>query len=234
MTEKQLVQKLNNLREIQPDASWLKANRDCLYSQISNSGAKEISPWSSFVINFSSLAKTISMPAVALASFMVFILVSSVYSHQLLNSAKPNQSLYIARVFSENAKLNTMFNDNNREKMAAQFAAAHAQDIMTVLSDPNFNNDAAEVAKLKESFKNEINTAKQSIAKINKPTSTTVASNPVATNSDEVFSASLLKDEQGVSLDVAASSSDQILEEVNTLFDQKDYNKASQVLELIK
>lgn len=238
MTEKQLVQKLNNLREIQPDASWLKANRDSLFAQVSNSGAKDLTSWSSFVINFSSLVRTVSMPAMAIGSFMLFILVSSIFSHLLLVNAKPNDSLYIARVISERAKLNTILNTESRDKMAAQFATSHAQDIMTVLSDPTFNNNEADVAKLNESFKNEINTAKQSIAKV-KTTNPTIASTStsnavtVATASDEVFSAALLKDEKGVSMDVVASSSDQILEEVNTLFDKKDYDQAKKVLELI-
>lgn len=236
MTEKQLVQKLNNLREIQPDASWLKANRDSLFAQVSNSGAKDLTSWSSFVINFSSLIRTVSMPALAIGSFMLFIIVSSIFSHLLLVNAKPNDSLYIARVISERAKLNTILNTESRDKMAAQFATSHAQDIMTVLSDPTFNNNEADVAKLNESFKNEINTAKQSIAKV-KTTKPDIASTSnavtIATASDEVFSASLIKDEKGVSREVVASSSDQILEEVKTLFDKKDYDQARKVLELI-
>lgn len=235
MTEKQLIQKLNNLREIQPNSDWLKANRDSLYSQISNSGAKELSSWSSFVINFSSLAKTVSMPAVALASFLVFILLSSIFSHQLLMNAKPSDSLYIARVISEKAKLNTIFNNENREKMAAQFATSHAQDIITVLSDPSVIRDEAEVAKLSENFKAEINTAKQSISKLNnKPA---ITPSVIATAiSDEVFSANLGKDEAGLSLSVAStsSSSEQILEQAASLFEKKDYLNAGKVLELIK
>lgn len=239
MTEKQLIQKLNNLREIHPDTDWLKSNRESLYSQISNSGAKELSSWSSFVINFSSLAKTVSMPAVALASFVVFILVSSIFSHQLLINAKPSDSLYIARVISEKAKLNTIFNAENREKMAAQFATSHAQDIITVLSDPSVIKNEEEVAKLSENFKAEINTAKQSISKLgnNKPAATPVIiTNAATATSEEVFSANLGKDEKGLSLSVAStsSSSEQILEQASSLFEKKDYLNAGKVLELIK
>jgi hypothetical protein len=202
-----------------------------LYSQISNSGAKEISPWSSFVISFSSLAKTVSMPAMALGSFLILILATSIFSHELLVNAKPNQSLYIARVISEKARLNTILNTESRDKMAAQFATSHAQDIITVLSNPDVVTDEQEIAKLNESFKEEIKTVQKSIAKVNKPV---VATN-VATASEEVFSAAALKDEQGVSINVVASTtSDKILEEANSLFDKKDYSNASKALELIK
>jgi len=232
MTEKDLIKKLHNLREIKADHEWLKSNRDFLYSQISNSGAKDLSAWSSFVINFQSLAKTVSMPAVALASFLFLILATSVFSHQLLINAKPNQSLYIARVISEKAKLNTILNTESRDKMAAQFATSHAQDIITVLSDPSITNNEQEVAKLNESFKAEIKTVQKNIAKLNKPA---ITNNNIATASDDVFSAASLKDEQGVSLNVvASSSSDKILEEASNLFDKKDYSSASKALELIK
>lgn len=231
MTEKDLIKKLHNLREIKADAEWLKSNRDLLYSQISNSGAKEISPWSSFVINFSSLAKTVSMPAMALGSFLILILATSIFSHELLVNAKPNQSLYIARVISEKARLNTILNTESRDKMAAQFAASHAQDIITVLSDPTITSNEQEVAKLNESFKEEMKTVQKNIAKVNKP----AAATNIATASEEVFSATALKDDQGVSIDiVASSSSEKILEEANSLFDKKDYPNASKALELIK
>ena len=231
MTEKDLIKKLHNLREIKADSEWLKSNRDLLYSQISNSGAKEISPWSSFVINFSSLAKTVSMPAMAIGSFLILILATSIFSHELLVNAKPNQSLYIARVISEKARLNTILNTESRDKMAAQFATSHAQDIITVLSNPDTVTNEQEIAKLNESFKEEIKTVKKSIAKVSKPV---VATN-VATASEEVFSATALKDDQGVSVNmIASSSSDKILEEANSLFDKKDYSNASKALELIK
>ncbi|MFZ2310924.1 MAG: hypothetical protein WAW11_05265 [Patescibacteria group bacterium] len=231
MTEKDLIKKLHNLREIKADAEWLKSNRDLLFSQISNSGAKEISPWSSFVINFTSLAKTVSMPAMALGSFLILILVTSIFSHQLLMNAKPNQSLYIARVISEKARLNTILNTESRDKMAAQFAASHAQDIITVLSDPTITSNEQEVAKLNESFKEEIKTVQKSIAKVNKPVATT----NIATASEEVFSATALKDDQGVSINmVASTTSEKILEDATNSFDKKDYAGASKALELIK
>lgn len=199
MTDRDLIKKLANLKEINPDTSWIKANRDSLYAQISNSGATEPSVWSSFVINFKSIIKTASAPAVALASIMLALIGSSAYSHLLLTSAKPNDSLYIAREISEKAKLTTILNTEEREKMENQFAINNVQDIITVLSDPSFK-DEKEIVKLSTKLNEEIKTVKKAVAK-NQPAVQKVDTSETVSNNDEsVFSATALKDEVGVSI----------------------------------
>lgn len=193
MTDRDLIKKLGNLKEIKPDSSWLKANRDSLYTQISNSGAHEASVWTSFIITFKSVVKTASNPAMALASIMVVLLGTSAYGHLLLSQAKPNQSLYIAREISEKAKLNTILDTKEREQMAGKFAANNAQDIINVLSDPA-TQDAAEIAKLSNKLNEEIKTVKKTIAKVEAPAVQNIDT------PEEVFSASGEKDEQGISL----------------------------------
>jgi hypothetical protein len=201
MTDRDLIKKLGNLKEIKPDSSWLKANRDSLYTQISNSGATETSVWSSFVINLQSVLKTASAPAVAFASLMLVLLGTSAYGHLLLARTKPNQSLYIARELSEKAKLTTILNTQEREQMAGKFAASNAKDIINVLSDPTFK-DEQEIAKLSTRLNEEIKTVQKTVAKEVKPA---VQKNDtlVATNSDEVFSASNEKDKKGISIEAA-------------------------------
>lgn len=241
MTDRDLIKKLGNLKEIKPDASWLKANRASLYTQISNSGATQLSTWSTFVINFRSVLKTASAPAVALASLMFVLIGSSAYGHLLLSNTKPNQSLYIARELSEKAKLTTILNTEAREKMASQFAVNNAQDIATVLSDPNFNN-TQEIEKLNVKFNEEINVAKKSVAKLEKPMALNSVL-PVATNSDEVYSATLGKDKNGVSIvgtennsttSLNTSTTTKILEEAQNLFTEKKFKEAIDKIDLIK
>lgn len=241
MTDRDLIKKLGNLREIKPDASWLKANRDSLYTQISNSGANDISVWSSFIINFKSVLKTASAPAVALASIMVALIASGAYGHLLLSKTKPNQSLYIARELSEQAKLTTILNTEAREQMASKFAVNNAQDITTVLSDPSFNNEQ-EIAKLNTKFNEEIKTVQKTVAKLEQPAVQRIATPSAATNSEEVFSATLSKDEVGVSLagienatvTPVISTTTKILEEARSLFDNKKYKEAGEMLNKIK
>lgn len=202
MTEKNLISKLNNLKNFNPDQNWLKSNRELLLSQISNSGATELSAWKVFVINFQSVVKASSQPAFALGAFVLVLLGGSLFSHQLFNTAKPNDSLYIARIISEKAKLNTMFNFQEREKMAAQFATDHAQDIASTLADPKFDQAANQdqVARLNTSFNEEIAVAKDRISKLNLETKeniSVITANP----NDQVFKAGENnKDSQGIQL----------------------------------
>ncbi len=233
MTDRDLIKKLGNLKEIKPDSSWLKANRDSLYTQISNSGATDQSVWSSFVINFKSILKTASTPAMALGSLMLLLLGTSAYSHLLLTQAKPNQSLYIARELSEKAKLNTILNTQDREEMAGKFAANNAQDITAVLSDPSFNNEQ-EIAKLSTKFNEEIKTVQKTVAKVSQPAVQQIDT-PTTTN-DSVFIASNEKDNNGLSVSGATvetstvSSSTKIVEEAQSLFNEKKYKEAGELL----
>ena len=235
MTDRDLIKKLGNLKEIKPDASWLKANRDSLYTQISNSGATEPSVWTSFVINLQSVLKTASAPAVALASLLFLLLGTSVYSHLLLAQTKPNQSLYIARELSEQAKLTTILNPVARDQMASQFAANNAQDITDVLSDPNFQNPQ-EIAKLSSKFNEEIKTVQNTVAKA-QPVVQKIDTPTTTTNDEAVFSASAGKDKTGLSITgsvitdaPAISSTTKIVEEAQNLFNAKKYKEAGELL----
>lgn len=205
MTDKDLISQLNSLKNISPDQNWLKSNRELLLSQISNSGATELSAWKVFVINFQSFSKAASQPAFAFAAFVLILLSGSVFSHQLFNQAQPNDSLYIARIISEKAKLTTVFNSEARGKMEAQFAANHAQDIANTLADTNFNNDnnQDQVAKLNESFGREIETVKTRINHLNEASiieasKLNTASQIQAMNEPAVLIANTLKDDKGV------------------------------------
>jgi len=240
MTDRDLIKKLGNLKEIKPDSSWLKANRDSLYTQISNSGATETSVWSAFVINFKSVLKTASAPAISFAALMLILLGTSAYGHLLLARTKPNQSLYIAREISEKAKLTTILNTVEREQMASKFAANNAQDITNVLADPSFKNEQ-EIAKLSDKFNQEIKTVQNTVAKVQQPAVQKIDT-PTTTNSDEVFSASNEKDNVGLSIagietqegTTTISTTTKLVEEAQSLFNEKKYKEAGEVLNKLK
>lgn len=250
MTDKDLISKLNTLKTIKPDSAWMTSNRDLLLSQISNSGARDLSAWQIFVINFNSFAKAIAQPVYALGAFVLILVGGSLFSHQVFGGAKPNDSLYIARIISEKAKLNTMFDLDERNKMAVQFASEHAQDISNVLADPKFNTEENkdQVAKLNASFDLEIKTVKSKISYLI-PKKVATPEESKASTSDIVSMAGSDKATSGVQIleaKVAApevkepevKSEETIINEAKLLFDNKDYSKASDKLkevdELIK
>ncbi len=244
MTDKDLISKLNTLKTIKPDSAWMTSNRDLLLSQISNSGARDLSAWQIFVINFNSFAKAIAQPVYALGAFVLILISGSLFSHQVFSGAKPNDSLYIARIISEKAKLNTMFNSDERNKMAVQFATEHAQDISNVLADPKFNTEENkdQVAKLNASFNQEIKTVQSKISYIiPKKNVADNSETPKATNTDTVLMAGTEKATSGLQVldaKVENKTEDSIINEAKVLFDNKDYSKASDKLkevdELIK
>jgi predicted nucleic acid-binding protein len=262
MNDKELIAKLNNLKSITPDSDWKSSNRELLLSQISNSGAHELSAWEIFVINLSSIAKAVTKPAYALGVFALVLVTGSLFSNQIFGNTKPNDSLYIARIISEKAKLNTMFNSEDRNKLAVQYATEHAQEISAVMADPKFNNESnkEQVAKLNESFSQEINNVKSHISYLSTKVEKTdnvinVAKGTevklAATGTDTVNIASELKDKDGVQLfektsatpvlntTTPASSTeiistpinaDTVLNEAQKLFENKNYDGAADKL----
>ncbi|MDP2944240.1 MAG: hypothetical protein Q8N57_01540 [bacterium] len=203
MTNSQLIAKLNNLKKVNPDQKWLESNRELLLSQVSNSGAENLSVWKIMIINVSSVFKSAAQPAYALGVFIFLLLAGSLFGGSLLAKTKPNDSLYIARIISEKVKLNTTFNSNARNKMEVKFASGHAQDISAILSDPAFNNEANQdqVAKLNNSFNEEVKTVKERIGRLS-AAGAAVSNNPSAPKNDEVIIADSAKDGQGIQLSV--------------------------------
>jgi len=168
MNNKDLIAKLNNLKNISPDSAWLAGNRELLLSQISNSGAQKLSFWQVLGIDLASAFTAAAQPAYATAAFVVVLLVGTLVSAEFLSGTKPNDSLYIARIISEQVKLTTTFNTDARDRLAGQFAASHAQDISAVLANPEFNTEdnKDEVAALSDSFNKEMNTVKDRITRL--------------------------------------------------------------------
>lgn len=205
MTEKDLISKLNNAKRISPDKSWLTSNRELFLNQISNSGASDLAPAQSFYINLRSLAKTLSQPVLASMVFLFVLLGSSVFGHRLFSQAKPNDSLYIARVISEKVKLNTVLNTKSRDELAVKFAASHCKEISEVLANPDFNTEdnQAEVNRLSDSFVKEIETVKTKMTSLASLKSAKEKTALVSNTDNSNNSSSVVSDKNEASLDEA-------------------------------
>lgn len=233
-----LIKKLNNLKGIKADSQWKSENRTILLNQILNStnakqekamplqAREDAIPAIFTAINFlkalpSNFAQLAHRPAVAV--FVIILIMFSagmVSAHSFSKSAKPNDSLYIAKIISEKAQLAVTFNKERKNKKTTQFANNHAKDIIEVLSDPDFNNEENkdEAEKLTQDFKKEINIVKIGLNKINKSekknkiennqinlnqkqaAGSDIAASEEINNNEEmqVFSANLGKDDKGI------------------------------------
>lgn len=273
MTDNNLLKQLKGLKTISPDASWLKSNREILLSQIVNSGAKDLTPYRRLIIDIRSFFSVVSQPALALGSFLLLLVGISAFGHLAFSSTKPNESLYIARIISEKAKLTTVFDSEEREKMEVKFAAGHAEAITEVLAETD-TNDEVQVAKLNDSFNKELATVRTKMATIKKNTQVAPATAETVSNPEEdiLLTAGNSKDNKGMQIALnngnannvatptvatltaenistetasptaelsvdealATDSAEEVLNEAQSLFDNKEYSSALDKLKEVK
>jgi len=235
MTEKELVVKLNNLKNIKPDSQWKTSQRGILLSQIENTGVADLSAWQNFWIITKSVFSAVPQTAYFSFAIILFLTGGLWYGRNL--PLNPNSSLYIAKSISEKTHLNLIFDESEKAQLAMQYAQEHAQEIATTMANPKFNQtDTSTVNKLNASFKEEIGKLKNSLPK---------------TDDSIVVSADSGKDASGLSVYdptteavrqetstvapvVEAKNANQILDEAQKLFDEKDYQGAVNKLEEAK
>lgn len=208
MTYKKLLSQLNDLKNIRPPKNWLESNREILLSQISNSGATELSYWQKFKLDLKSYGLVLSRPAMVMASLFILFFGLAAYAHLAFNNTRPNDSLYIAKKISEKAKLNTVFNSQERNRLEAQFAANHAEGIIDYLAETKaeLENGDQRLAYSGE-LKKELNIVREKLALLvqeEKESNTISDSSSKAsssTNADDLVSvAESGKDEQGTQI----------------------------------
>lgn len=165
MTDKYLIDNLKRLKTISPDKEWQKNAKSLFMAQINNSGAKSLSSSENFSVLFKSLFTLSFKPLAMTIGFFMLMITTSVFAHQAFENSKPDDSLYIARIISEKAKLSTVLDSKSRERLATKFAASHAEEISFMLADPNFDLEANEkkVAKLSSDFNREIDSVRSNI-----------------------------------------------------------------------
>jgi hypothetical protein len=172
-----------------------ESNKRVLLTQISNTVSEnsEAKPFNNFFFFVKNILAMSSRPAMVLSGVFLFLFASLILGSDFYKNSKPTDSLYIARVLSERARLNTTFDQTAKEKLAVKFASQHAKDIATLLMDPEFNKEEnrEEVEKLSVSFKSEIEKVRGNI-------NANEATSEIKEDVDSaVFSASSLREENG-------------------------------------
>ncbi|MDD4333072.1 MAG: DUF5667 domain-containing protein [Patescibacteria group bacterium] len=252
MTEQELIAQINNLKTIQPDKTWKEQNREILYTQISNS-APQIAKTNIFVSSIVAVKEFFAQPSLALVIFLSVIIGGSIFGTSAF-TAKPGDSLYIARVISEKAQLAITFGKEEKTKLEIKFANDRAKEIAQLLSEQNQNQADAE--KLTSDFKKEINIVKTKIQQIK------IADKTSTQNQEDtlqVFGANAQRDGQGIQISdsnnttvanntantvsssapknatstPAEETHQKILREAQELFDQKDYTGAGDKIDEI-
>jgi len=244
MNDKDLLKKLNNLKAIKPDDNWKKNYREILYSQISagqtvnrsESNLKTI--WDSIMPGkvFLDMAKPVWVTS--LASVLILVIgIGGVYASK---NTKPGDSLYIAKIISEKAKLVMAFNEKDKAKLGLEFATNRAKEITQILEESKESEDkkGAKVEQLTQNFKKEISQVK------NRLTTIKATENQNREEEPEVFGANLGKNDQRMEVAEQAkpavgiqaqpslvatttqenlNSSGKVLEEAEKMLDEENY-----------
>jgi hypothetical protein len=247
MTDNQLIKQLKNLKELKPSKDWQLNSRQILLKQIENSGAIQTSAWQNFLINLKCVGNLAYRPVIGVASFLIVVIGLSFFAYQWFQSSKPNDSLYIARVISERARLNTVLDSNAREIMSAKFAMSHAQDISNLLADPDFDfssND--QVDKLNENFNREITVAKERVVSWQEKQETEIKdeSSPYSPSEEDdfIFIADNQKEEAGLQVLVneepddssTTTTNEEIIDEENDISQSELDNLEAQIIQVEK
>lgn len=245
MNDKDLLQKLNNLKTIKPDDNWKKNYREVLYSQIS-AGSAEDSPVSNFRAVLGNLMPgkilaDLIKPVWAMTLVCVLILAAGIGGVYASKNSKPGDSLYIAKIISEKAQLAITFNQSDKAKLGLEFAANRAKEITQVLEESKGqeNKQNEKVEQLSKNFKNEISQVKTRLTAIK-------ATQNNKEEEAQVFGANLGKNDKKIELsepaktEVAAPSQpssaatttkENLIEEAEKLFDEKNYSESINKLE---
>jgi hypothetical protein len=263
MLEKELIEKLNSLKSIQPDLEIVKKNREILFSQIL--AGKDLTETQSgffgalmeiFSINFLVFVK---QPAfVTIVLIVVALSGGSVAGMIAARNAMPGDSLYIAKIISERTRSTITFNETDKAKLGVEFAGNRAKELSQVLAEPDSTNQDKEqkVAELSDNFKKEISQVKDRLQKItvnspsakatqDKPSSAKAkeSKEPVEAKPDDnkIFRADTGKATSGIQIadpeknmiKLAPLDAKTTLDEAEKLFDNKDLNGAIEKLEKV-
>lgn len=255
MNDKKLFKKLNNLKTIKPDDNWKKNYREILLSQIFAGAAANKSESSLKIIweNImpGKILTDLAKPVWVTFSVSVLILVVGVGGVYAAKNSKPGDSLYIAKIISEQAQLAITFNEKDKAKLGLDFATNRAREITQVLKESKEPADKKDkkIEQLSQNFKKEISQVK------NRLTTIKAAENQNKKEKEEepkVFGANLGKNNQRmeiaepakptadpkIDLNQAATttkenlnSPDKVLAEAEKMFDEKNYDSAIDKLE---
>ena len=230
MTEKQLIQQLTELRS-SVDHNWVKKNRELLSYQIFN-GAEYSDTALGFFDRLSLISKRVLQPTPIAALIALFFVASGFVGVRASRNATPGEPWYIAKTISEKAQLATTFNETGKAKLNLEFAKERANELSKVTSTEN-KDDTSQVAELSAGFKQQIESARERIVKIEatKKVTAPVAKKDVKKDSEEaVMSAEAGKDTTGIEVSLPAQKA---LEEAEKLFNDKNYNGAANKLDEI-
>jgi len=256
MKEQKILEQLNKLKSIKPDAKWKNSNRDILHSQIFSSQVEEEKQTNIFLIainNIFNFTKSISQPTLTMAIIILVVMGSWIGSSFASKNANLGDSLYIAKIINEKAQFVFTFNEKKKVKLGIEFATNRVEEINNIIKekDEENKNKDEKVKKLVSDFKRQINETKSrlkkietinKIAKKNQENKDETEKNTeeIVDEENMVFSANLSKDENGIQVsgsnlvNLTTESTDSVIKENLSSTTEEIIEKASTTDSIIK
>ena len=249
MKDQKILEQLNKLKSIKPDAKWKNSNRDILHSQIFSSQVEEEKQANIFLIainNIFNFTKSISQPTLTMAIIILVVMGSWIGSSFASKNANLGDSLYIAKIINEKAQFAFTFNEKKKVKLGIEFATNRVEEINNIIKEKNKENKDKDekVKKLVSDFKRQINETKSRLKKIETTNKiagknqenkeeTEKSTEEIADEENIVFSANLSKDENGIQVsepnlvNSTTESTDPVIEENLSSTTEEIIEKAS-------
>jgi hypothetical protein len=164
MKERELFTKLNSLRSINADQTWLTSNREILMQQVYNGEeAKQLTT----LAQLNLVLSRVFAPAYVAIMIVIFFGASGAFGWYGSANAQPGDSLYVAKIAKEKAQMTVTFDAQSKAKLNLEFAQNRLQELNQVIAqtdnviDGDNSQRDTKVAQLKDNIKKEINNAKQ-------------------------------------------------------------------------
>jgi hypothetical protein len=231
MTERELLQQLNKLKNVQLPSAVRANGRGVLLAQISQG---EPVAALGFFAKVNILFSRTLQPYTIATMIALFFVTSAFFGWRNATQAKPGEPFYSAKRLSERAQMFMAFTEKAQTNLNLEFASNRAQEISQLSQD----DDSAR-EDLKNEFKKEIGAIKARLAgKIKLE-----GGDNSAKDGDNFKNAGT--DKNGIKIDISVPKKDSqasvapisgndvadVLEEVKKSVEKNDYNKASDKLD---
>jgi len=224
MNEKDLLKKLNNLKNICLASDWKENNRNILISQISSQISEDEDGFS-LKLAPSYFFRFLMHPATVLSLLAVLIFGGGTVSVLASKNSKPGDSLYIAKKISERVRYSITFGEKEKTKLNIEFATNRAKEMAQVMAEVKPEEDKQDaINQLSDDFKKEITTVKEKIGKMSNQVniqSKETAKEDIGEKKDEIFGANLGKDDKGMQITPNSNDKNEVINSDNLNIDLK-------------
>lgn len=171
MTDKELINKIKGLKEIQPSNNWLSLTRQNLISQF-----KEENKSSFSFISWFNWFKPIEFQTAALSICLILIFTAGPWlTIKASEGSLPGETLYSIKKITEELR-SKVTSEESRSQLQVEFASRRLEELVKISEDSFTEEEKAEKSKeLVDSLKENLTEATNYLGKISKEEAVVVA-----------------------------------------------------------